>query len=58
MTVLDLLKKLEVDDNISYYNEGKGRRDVTLAFILSKEFEDKFQTLLSTVSSFPTEKEE
>jgi hypothetical protein len=38
MTVHDLLRKLEVDDNISFYNEGRGRKDVSLAFVWSGDF--------------------
>jgi len=40
MTVVDLLKKLNVEDNTSYYNEGRGRKDVTLAFTWSSDFND------------------
>lgn len=50
-TVLDLLKKLDVQDNISYFNEGKGRKDVTLAFIWSSDFQTGIQKLLSSVHS-------
>ena len=53
MTVADLLKKLNVDDNISYYNEGKGRKDVTLAFTWSSDFKQDVQKILSSVQEFP-----
>ena len=42
MTVFDLLKKLGVDDNVSFYNEGRGRKDVTLALIWSGDMLNDF----------------
>ena len=42
MTVFDLLKKLDVDDNVSYYNEGNGKKDVTLGLILSNDITVNF----------------
>lgn len=51
MTVYDLFKKLGVEDNVSYYNEGKGRKDVTLALVWSSDFSDDIQKLLSGVES-------
>ena len=39
MTVLDLLQKVDVTDNISYYNEGRGRKDVTIFFRWSSQFD-------------------
>ena len=53
MIVFDLIKNLHIDDNISYYNEGKGKKDITMVFICSSEFECEIQKLLSSVSPFP-----
>lgn len=49
MTVFDLLQKLNVEDNVSYYNHGKGRKDITLGLVWSKDFLDDIQKLLSSV---------
>lgn len=48
-TVLDLMQKIPVEDNVSYYNGGKGRRDLTLHLRWQRDFKDAFQTHLSSV---------
>lgn len=45
---MDLLTKLEVSDNVSYYNEGHGRKDVTLAFVWDKKYDRDAQLILSS----------
>lgn len=48
-TVLDLLQKIGVEDNVSYYNEGKGKHDITLRMVWQKDFNETIWTHLSSV---------
>ena len=40
--IINLLQKISVEDNISFYNGGKGNKDLKLAFIWSKDFNFSF----------------
>jgi hypothetical protein len=39
MTVLDMLHKIGVEDNISFYNNKKGKGDMILNLVWNKDFE-------------------
>ena len=41
-TVLDLLHKIGVEDNISFYGGNKGKRDLILNMLWNRDFEDQF----------------
>lgn len=54
MTVLDLLHKLGVEDNISFYEEKgmkKGKTDVIIDMIWQTDFEDIFIKQLSSMTN-------
>lgn len=38
MTVLDLLNKIGVDDNISFYGDNKGKQDLVLDICWAESF--------------------
>lgn len=52
-TVLDILQKLDVTDNVSFYNEGRGRKDVTIAFRWASQFDAGIQRVLSSQTMPP-----
>jgi len=49
MTVLDMLHKVGVEDNVSFYNGKNGRSDFVLDLIWHGSFEKAFQRHLSAV---------
>ena len=49
MTVLDMLHKVGVEDNISFYNNKKGKGDLILNLVWNKDFEKLLQRHLSGV---------
>ena len=53
MTVLDMLQKFGIEDNISFYSnshkDGRGKRDFILNLVWAAEFESPLQRHLSGV---------
>lgn len=50
MTVLDLLHKIGVEDNVSFY-DNRGKRDVILSIVWHSDFEDTFIKQLSGMTT-------
>ena len=49
-TVLDMLHKVGAEDNISFYNNKKGKSDFILNLVWHKDFDKVFQKHLSSVN--------
>ena len=48
-TVLDMLQKVGVEDNNSFYHDGRGKKDFILNLVWAEEFEPPLQRHLSAV---------
>jgi len=52
MTVLDLLHKIGVEDNVSFYNK-KGKSDLILNILWQRDFDETFIKSLSGMTTAP-----
>ena len=53
VTVLDMLHRIGVEDNVSFYGGSKGKRDFILNILWQRDFEDAFIKQLSGMQTAP-----